>query len=200
VVTGPPSAAEPGGAAAIGPSDVAEHVLLTVGLGADPAVCAGLPAQFQDVGWLLRADPEDGSTERVADIAGFEGARNPDGGRPDSSPNAVLVSGWSWSTGREPRCCACGRGEGRWREHHRDLPVAATDGVADRPPASSQMPAEAAPTSVTRADRGRRRRADRFPFASGGAQLLRVAGDGSPETVATGLTDIVDVEADDGAF
>jgi hypothetical protein len=97
VVTGLPSWAGQGtGAQAAGPSDVAptDHgLLVTVGLGRDPAERAGLPAAFQDAGWLLRADPRSGRTDRVADIAGFEAAKDPDGAGPDSNPNAVLANG-----------------------------------------------------------------------------------------------------------
>jgi hypothetical protein len=211
VVTGLPSAAAAGGAAASGPSDVAlldGDLLITVGYGGDPAARAALPAEFQDVGWLLRADEEGGATERVADVAGFEGSQNPAGGPMDSNPNAVLVAG-----GRVLVVDAGGNSLLRVRPDEDGGSVSTVATFASRPqtvpptappggpPAGSQIPAEAVPTSVTEDDDGYVvGELTGFPFAPGGAQLYRVASGADPEGIATGFTNVVEVESADGVL
>jgi hypothetical protein len=199
VVTGLPSAADPAtGGQASGPSDVAptkDGLLVTVGLGADPASRAGLPPQLQDVGWLLRADPHSGATKRVADIAGFEGKENPDGTRPDSNPNAVLaVDGGAVVVDAGGNSLLKVTGDkvtllATFPARPQTVGVAIPDG----PPVGSQIPADAVPTSVAKAhDALVVGELTGFPFAKGGAQVYRVAKGVSVQ--ATGFTTIIDLE------
>jgi hypothetical protein len=202
VVTGLPSSAAPEtGGEAIGPSDVAETdagLLVTVGLGADPATRAGLPVELQDVGWLLLADPDAGTVERLADIAGFEGEVNPDGGLPDSNPNAVLAG-----DGVAVVVDAGGNSLLAVTDEGIDVlatfparPQTVTVQIPDGPPLGSQIPTDSVPTSVAAAhDALVVGELTGFPFAPGGAQVYRVADEVSVQ--ATGFTNIVDVEVDD---
>jgi hypothetical protein len=66
---------------------------LVMNLGADPAVRAGMPADFAAAGWLMKAT-SDGSLEPVADVAAFESDADPDaawGGHVDSNPYAIEI-------------------------------------------------------------------------------------------------------------
>jgi hypothetical protein len=94
VVTGLPSLGI-GGEVVAGPQDVAfqgrGNMYVTIGLGADPALRSGLP-EGGTLGTLLLVKPN-GKWSVVADIAGFEGANNPDDGVPDSNPYGVLADG-----------------------------------------------------------------------------------------------------------
>ena len=80
-----------------GVSDIAVaddgSLYLVMNLGADPAVRADMPAEFADAGWLMKA-LDDGTVERVADVAAFEADADPDaawGGLVDSNPYAVEI-------------------------------------------------------------------------------------------------------------
>lgn len=202
VVDGLPSAAEAGGGSATGPSDVApsgDDLLVTVGLGGDPASRDALPAEFADLGWLLRADPDDGTTEQFADIAGFEGESNPDGTEPpDSNPNAVIARGGGAvvvDAGGNSLLRVSGSGEVETIATFpgRDQPVGIQ--LPDGPPPGTLIPSQAVPTSVSA--RGGSLFVGEltgFPFAKGGAQVYRVR-DGETEVRATGLTNVMDVEA-----
>ncbi|MFC7244859.1 ScyD/ScyE family protein [Catellatospora aurea] len=101
VLTGLPSLAGPDGTEAIGPDDIAfnrhDRALLTVGLSEAPANRDGLPDPGREMGRLLsvRRDwsgdwyTQRLTTQRIADIAGYEAANNPDGGELDSNAQSV---------------------------------------------------------------------------------------------------------------
>lgn len=87
------SAEEAGGASDVALADDGT-LYYVMNLGADPAMREGMPDELQDAGWLMRAMP-DGTPERVADVAAFESANDPDsadGGEVDSNPYAVALT------------------------------------------------------------------------------------------------------------
>ena len=93
IVTGLDSyAPQPSGAGATGPHDVSlrgHRLYVSIGLGGPDA--EAIRAFFDhDFGWLVRTDEDGGSPERVADVAGFEFADNPDRGPLDSNPYGLL--------------------------------------------------------------------------------------------------------------
>jgi hypothetical protein len=203
VVTGLPSRATAGtGTEAAGPSDVApsgKSLLVTVGYGGVPADRAALPAEFQDAGWLLKADPENGTTERFADIAGFEGTDNPDGeAPPDSNPNAVIARGGGAvvaDAGGNSLVAVSRKGAVSLLATFPPRPQTVGVQVPEGPPVGAQIPAQAVPTSVTRQDGSYYvGELTGFPFAKGGAQIDRVRG-GEVSVRAGGFTNVVDVEA-----
>jgi hypothetical protein len=90
IVTDLPSYAPAGGEGATGPHDVSVRdraIYVTIGLGGDPNL---KPTDIRaaldpDLGWLIRAR-QHGTWRKIADLAGYEEAANPDGGLPDSNP------------------------------------------------------------------------------------------------------------------
>ena len=95
VLSGLPSAAAPGsGDDASGPQDVAltrRGLLFVVGLGGNPADRDNLGDVGARFGKLYKAGWR--GVREVADIAGYEGTANPDGGDPpDSNPNSVVAT------------------------------------------------------------------------------------------------------------
>jgi hypothetical protein len=93
IVTGLDSYAPSTGAGATGPHDVSlrgRRLYVSIGLGGPDA--QAIRAFFDhDFGWLVRTDEDGGSSERFADVAGYEFAANPDGGPLDSNPYGLLA-------------------------------------------------------------------------------------------------------------
>ena len=92
IVTGLDSYAPAGGGGATGPHDVSlrgHRLYVTIGLGGPDA--QAIRAFFDhDFGWLVSTHKNGGSSERVADVAGYEFTANPDGGPLDSNPYGLL--------------------------------------------------------------------------------------------------------------
>ena len=80
IITGLPSIAGQGtGSQAIGPSDVhsnGRHVSVLIGLGADPAVRATLPAPGQRMGTLIQTTKNYKTFRTIADLAAYEAKKN----------------------------------------------------------------------------------------------------------------------------
>jgi hypothetical protein len=190
VITGLPSIAAPDGSGAIGPSDVdprdAAGVYFTVGLGADPAVRAGLPPLGQNASaWLLRGHHD--GWQQVADIGAYEATANPDGGLPDTNPNSVTtVSGG--------RAVVDAGGNSLLLAHHHGISTLA---VFDTRTIDGR-PVQPVPTSVAR---GRDNalyvgELTGFPFPPGQARVHRVQPGQGSTVVAGGFTNIIDVAFD----
>jgi hypothetical protein len=201
VLAGLPSNAAPDGSQAVGPSDVTfkdGRLTFTVGLGADPAVRAGLPAPGRNHGWLLQAGRHGAS--RVADISGFEAKANPDGGLPDSNPNSVLATSSGYVVAD-----AGGNDLVRVSGRNNKVSTIATfpSQMVDAPPflglpPGTQIPMEAVPTSVVRGPDGAYYvgQLTGFPFVAGKASVWRVVPGHAPKIVATGFTNIIDIGFD----
>ncbi len=200
IVSGLPSLAAPGGNEAIGPSDlelVDWGILLTVGLGADPASRAGFGDLGARFGQLYKL-PRYGALRHIADIAGYEASANPDGGLPDSNPHSV-TSKW----GRAFVADAGGNSLVRVGRSGRISTVAtfpsqvvdAPPGIPDLPP---QIPMEAVPTSVAFGPDGALYvgQLTGFPFVPGAANVYRVVPGKAPEVYASGFTNITGIDFD----
>ncbi|WP_243754068.1 ScyD/ScyE family protein [Labedaea rhizosphaerae] len=201
VLAGLPSTAAPDGSQAIGPSDVTfkdGRLTFTVGLGADPAVRADLPAAGRNLGWLLQAGRH--GVSRIADIAGYEAVANPDGGVPDSNPNSVLATSSGYvvaDAGGNDLVKVSGR-------HHTVSTIATFPSqMVDAPPflglpPGTQIPMEAVPTSVVRGPDGAYYvgQLTGFPFVPGKASVWRVVPGHAPKIVARGFTNIIDLGFD----
>ena len=82
IISGLPSIGGQGtGARAIGPSDVhkaGRKISVLIGLGADPAVRAGLPAPGQRMGTLIQTRRNHHGFRTIADLAAWEAIEQPD--------------------------------------------------------------------------------------------------------------------------
>ncbi|WP_436501036.1 ScyD/ScyE family protein [Actinokineospora sp. HUAS TT18] len=196
VLTGLPSVAHPDGTQAIGPSDVdfrGGTLLFTVGLGADPATRANLPAAGQDTGWLLKRQAQGWSG--VADLAGYEATANPDGGLPDSNPNSLVAD-----PGKTVVADAGANAVNVVRANGSISTMAVfEDRMVDAPPflglpPGAQMPMQSVPTSVVKGPDGAYYVGELtgFPFVPGMARVWRVTAH-SAKVVASGFTNIVDL-------
>jgi hypothetical protein len=171
------------------------RLYFTVGLGANPAQRAQLPAVGQQAnGWLLRAK-RSGYTQ-VADVAGYEAEANPDGGEPDSNPQSVLATPFG-------EIVADAGGNDLVRVSptgHVSTIATFPDQMADAPPflglpPGTQIPAQAVPTSVVRDPDGAYYvgTLTGFPFQPGSARVYRVVPGHAPTVYASGFTNIIDL-------
>lgn len=196
VLRGLPSAAvKDVGSGASGPSDVAEdrgQLAVLIGLGADPAVRATLPAAGQRLGTLVRTTWR-GGLRTVADLAAWERDNNPIENA-DSNPVGLLVD-----DGRYVVVDAGGNTVLSVRRSGRIRQLAAFEGrLVEFPPGSGQrIPMQAVPTSAaTRGWDGAYYISELtgFPFPAGGANIYRLdPHTGNVTTYATGLTNVTDL-------
>ncbi|HVV07824.1 ScyD/ScyE family protein [Amycolatopsis sp.] len=200
VLTGLPSLAGPGGANAIGPSDVSLQgnggMYVTVGLGGNPAtVRPQLPPAGQQLGLLLR------NGKPAADISGYEVRANPDGGEVDTNPNSVeaLPGGRAVAD--------AGGNDLLWAGSDGRITTIATfpDRLVDAPPQlglppGTKIPMQAVPTSVVRGPDGALYVGELtgFPFQQGAARVWRVVPGHAPQVYAQGFTNIIDLGFDHG--
>jgi hypothetical protein len=202
VITGLPSAADPDGNFGGGPSDISFQGLgnayIPLNLGGDPAARADLPAAVQASGWLVRGNVRNGKWSTVADVAGFEGANNPDGVQPpDSNPYAVAA-------GRNGVAVADAGGNSVvWVAANKRMSLLAVfpERMVDSP--FGQIPMQAVPNSVVQGPDGAWYvgQLTGFPFPVGGAKVFRVVPGQAPEVYAEGFTNIIDLAfAKDGSL
>ena len=210
VVTGLPSIADPeaGGAFAIGPSDIdfkGRRALMTIGLAADPALRAKLGAPGREMA-TVQTVTQRGAMTRLADIASFEAATNPDGDQPgaavDTNPNSVYYE-------RDGAVVADAGGNSLLHvdEDGKVSTLAVFPFVMVKAPAflglppGTKVPMQPVPTSVTRGPDGAYYvgQLTGFPFPAGRARVFRVVPGEDPEVYARGFTHISDLEfGDDG--
>lgn len=201
IVTGLPSlAAKETGAEATGPSDVlgtGRKVTILIGLGADPAVRASLPAAGRRLGTLVQTKGRSGKLRTIADVSAWEAKNNPVDD-PDSNPVGMLHE-----HGRYVVADAGGNTVLRvGRRGGVRLLSAFEDRQVDAPPflglpPGAKVPMQAVPTSV--ATRGRDgayyvSQLTGFPFPAGAANIYRIDRRTGERTVyASGLTNVTDL-------
>jgi hypothetical protein len=202
VVTGLPSlATEDAHMFAIGANDLSLHgrgnLFFTIGFGGNPTtrqtVFGPDGANLARVG---RATP-DGKWRLLSDLGSFEAARNPTGDEVDSNPYGILAL-----AGKQVVTDAGANALLEVRENGAIAPLATfPDRLVDAPPelglpAGTQLPMDTVPTSVAVGPDGSYYvgQLTGFPFPVGGANIYRVpAKGGTPQVVATGFTNIVDL-------
>jgi hypothetical protein len=196
VVTGLPSIAPAGGDFAAGPVDIGfgfGSAWVLVSFAGDPAERAPFEAAGIKLGSLMRILPN-GQFTPVLDLSAHEAAANPDGGAVDSNPYGLqfVPSGAVFAD-------AGGNAL---------INIAATGAMstlavfpnrtATHPFTGATVPMQAVPTTVVRAPDGSFFVGELtgFPFPVGGARVYRVpAGGGTPQVVATGFTNVIDIAA-----
>jgi len=187
IVTGLPSyAPQPSGAGATGPHDVSlpgrRQLYVPLGLGGPDA--EAIRAFFdRDFGWLIRADEDSGSWERVADVTGYEFAANPDGGALDSNPYGLLpkAGGIVVDAGGNSLVRVSGKGK--------------ISTIAVFPSRAQGRVTDAVPTSVARGRDGAYYVGELTgaPFFAGLAGVYRVRLGQAPEVFLGGFTAIIDL-------
>jgi hypothetical protein len=188
IVTGLPSYAPDGGEGATGPHDVSVRdraIFVTIGLGGDPTLTptAIRAALDPDLGWLIRAR-KNGTWRKVADIAGYEEAANPDGGLPDSNPYGLRA-------GVSSRHVTDAGGNALLRVS--DWGKITT--LAVFPSRAHGRPTDAVPTAVALGPDGAYYVGELTgaPFTEGAARVYRVVPGKDPEIFLEGFTAIIDL-------
>jgi hypothetical protein len=209
VLTGLPSMADPNGSNAIGPSDVSFHGvgLLTIGLAANPDRRDQLPAAGKKMGGVYKFA---GGTvapkltlSRVADIAAYEKANNPDGGEVDSNPQSVVASPGGMAVsdaGGNTLLGVKANGTVKTLAVFPDRLTLAPPFLGLPP--GTEIPFQAVPTGVAY-HQGAFYVAQLtgFPFPQNAARIYRVVPGQAPTIVAAGFTNLIDVQvADDGTI
>jgi hypothetical protein len=197
VVTGMPSLAGEDGAAATGPHDIDFGFgsgWVTIGLAADPAARAPFTAAGIPLGWLVQVLPT-GTWQPVLDISAHEAANNPDNGPLDSNPYGLRMLG--------DRAVLADAGANAL------LQIAPTGAISTLsvfpnrtvpdPFGGPDIMMHAVPTSVEADANGNLfvGQLTGFPFPVGGANVYHVpATGGTPQPVASGFTNIIDLVLD----
>lgn len=204
VLTGLPSLASRAGTEASGPSDVAVtrdgRLHYIVGLGGPPTLASGTPklAGMAKLYQSRRHDPK-----VVADLGTYEQRVNPDAVRPpDTNPQGLTTVGNSRyvvDAGGNSLLRVDGRGRistvavitartGRVPA----IPGGQPPGV---PPAGTEVPMQAVPTSAVKGPDGAWYIGELtgFPFPVGGAHVYRLVPGRAARLYATGFTNIIDL-------
>jgi hypothetical protein len=196
VVTGLPSLAGPDGNGAIGASDIdfaLGRAWITIGLGANPALRAPFEAAGIKLGHLVRVLPS-GQWDYVVDLAAHEARFNPDRGAVDSNPYSLRVI--------DDGAVIADAGANALLRVGLDTAISTLAVFPARNvtgPGGASISMQSVPTVVTNSPEGFLLVGELtgFPFPVGAARVYRVprAG-GTPVTVATGFTNIIDLALD----
>lgn len=205
VLTGLPSIAGTDGSQAIGPADVqwlgGKGLAVVVGLGADPAVRAGLPAAGAKLATIQLAARGSNTTRTLADLGAYEASANPIHD-PDSNPSSIVRNGSGFMV--------TDSGGNDLVAVSRNGTVSTTavfdDQLATAPPflglpPGAKIPAQAVPTAVVRGPDGAFyvSQLTGFPFEPGLAKIYRVVPGHTPTVYASGLTNVTSLAfGDDG--
>jgi hypothetical protein len=178
------------GANAQGPADIdfgLGAAWVTIGFAGNPAGRAPLEAVGAQMGRLVRINSI-GQPETLLDLAAYEAAANPDGGAIDSNPFGLdIVDNGAYY--------ADSGGNAVMR-------ISLTGAIStvgvfpNRQPFPGSPSVQAVPTSVAVAPNGDVYVGELtgFPFLVGAARVYRIpAAGGTPEVVATGFTNIIDI-------
>ena len=178
-----------------------------MGLGADPAARTAFGDAADELASLFRLGHH--GVKKIADLGDYEAENNPDGGDPaqggvDTNPFSVDA------TGRQILVSDAGGndllGVSKTRGHEIVTLATFAGGMApfpdlgpmappNSPPPGTPIPYQAVPTGVVRGPDGAAYlgQLTGFPFPVGAANVYRVAGQGEPEVIASGFTNIVDI-------
>jgi hypothetical protein len=188
-----PSIAAPDGSAAAGPHSASVrtpgNIYVTTGLFGTPQIRRQYGPEGRNLGRLLWTNLK-GQVQRVADLAGYEAAANPDGGAVDSDPYGL------WA-GKHRRIVTDAGGNsllrvGRSGRVH--TMAVFPDRLVDFN--GEEFPMQAVPTGVVRGPDGAFYvgQLTGFPFPVGGARVYRVVPGEKPTIYRRGFTNIIDID------
>jgi len=203
LVTGLPSIAPAGGFGATGPQDVAflgnGNAQAVLGLGAEASARQGLGAQAALLGHVIQINAA-GGWKAGADVAAFEASANPVPGGADSNPYGIaalpsrqVIADAGANALFEVRANGAVRTLATFPA--RMVPAPPFLGL----PPGTNIPMQAVPTAVAQGPDGALYvgQLTGFPFPPGGAAIYRVPPQGgTPEAVATGFTNVIDLAFD----
>jgi hypothetical protein len=216
LTTGLPSKSEPGGAAAIGPSDVSfpedsdhsfdDRGFLTVGLEGPLESRAQFGEGAVPFGKLHRLWP-DGRTRALADIAAFEDTENPDADQPEADRDSN-ANGVAPINGREAYVVDAGGNSIVKADRLGNVELVGVIPFGETPappipdfpvPPGTPIPFQSVPTSVAIGDDGAVYvgQLTGFPFPKDGAGVWVIRPGEDPTPYATGFTTITDIALDD---
>lgn len=193
VIEGLPSLAAPGGFAATGPHKLAFDAsggVVTIGLGADPAIRPVVPGLVQ-LGTLARISPNN-RVRPAVDLAAVEGALDPDGEGADSNPYGVAIDG-------ARRLATDAGGNALLVVVGAQTRALVTFPSRMVPFGGGAIPMQSVPTAVAVGPDGAYYVGELtgFPFPVGGARVYRVDRNTGATTIfAEGFTNIVDIAFD----
>ncbi|HEY2792676.1 MAG TPA: ScyD/ScyE family protein [Micromonosporaceae bacterium] len=205
IITGLPSLAAPDGTDAVGLDNVAvtpRGLVGALGMGNAPSARASFGAKGKLLASVVSLQPGAGAA-RIADLAAYEQAHNPDAGDPGSSkdtdpydvfatPTGLLVA----DAGGNDILNVAPSG------HVSTAAVLHAKLVAAPPllhlPPGTKIPMQAVPTSITRGPDGAYYlgQLTGFPFPVGAASVYRMVPGHAPTVYASGFTNIIDVAFD----
>jgi hypothetical protein len=181
------------GADAIGPHDIAfgfGSAFITVGSGADPALLQPFRQAGINLGRLMQVSLQ-GVITPIIDVSAYEGTNNPDAGLPDSNAYGLEIL--------STRGVMTDAGGNSLLQVDPSLTVSTLAVFPTRMvpgPGGGDIPMQSVPTSIAEGPDGSLYVGELtgFPFPVGGARVYRVpAAGGTPEVVAEGFTNIVDI-------
>ena len=192
VLTGLPSLGdESDGSSALGPADLSvpgnNRLVLSIGLGTDPANRGSLPSPGEQMGTLRMFHLKRGTSRTLADLAAFEAHANPVD-NPDSDPTGILRVGDDYLT-----TDSGGNTLVRSSEKGKVRLVAAFPDVT-----AGTTTYQAVPTDVVRGPDGAWyvSQLTGFPFIPGAANIYRIVPGHAPTVYASGLTNVTGLAFD----
>ena len=197
------------GEGATGPQDVVVgdmgQVYVVVGLGADPAMRAGVAAQIGE--WAnsfgtIALVGDGGDWSSIADVSQYETDANPAGGPLDSNPYSLVLTESGFIVSDAGLNAVLGVHPGVDETTFEELAVFENTMVDAPPflglPPGTQIPMEPVPTGINQGSDGAYYVGELtgFPFVPGAAMVWRVPGGGEATVVADGFTNVIDVAFD----
>ncbi|MCW2837845.1 MAG: hypothetical protein JWQ15_1959 [Marmoricola sp.] len=196
VASGFPSLAAPDGTSALGPADLVigqrGQFVLSIGLGANPSVRKTLPRVGRRfMGTLTTARFGSATRSVLADLSGYEAAKDPDRAGPDSNPVGFIRRGSGF-------VAADAGGNDIVAVSSRGKVMALRTFAARSVPSPMGGPAikmQSVPTTVVAGPHGVLFVSELtgFPFPARGARIYRVAPHKPVQVYARGLTNVTDL-------
>jgi hypothetical protein len=205
IITGLPSLGAPDGSDTVGLDNVAltPHGLVgVIGFGNAPTMRSKFGAKGKLLASVVTLHPGAGAT-RIADLAAYEQAHNPDSADPGSSKDTDPYDVFATPTGLLVADAGGNDILGVTPAGHVSTAAVLHAKLVAAPPSlglppGTKIPMQAVPTSITRGPDGAYYlgQLTGFPFPAGAANVYRLVPGHAPTVYASGFTNIIDVAFD----